>query len=66
MAVTRLQRKHRRNRARANQRVANIKLLTATPVIKNVDIEEIKASFEKAAPKAKATKAKKEAEESAE
>lgn len=66
MAVTRLQRKHRKNRARANQRVAAIKRLTTLPVIKNIDIEEIKASFEKAAPKAKASKAKKEAEESAE
>lgn len=66
MAVTRLQRKHRKNRARANQRVAAIKRLTSLPVIKNIDIEEIKASFEKAAPKAKASKAKKEAEESAE
>ena len=42
MAVTRLQRKERRNRTRAAQRKATIKRLLNTPVIKNVDIEEAK------------------------
>jgi CRISPR/Cas system Type II protein with McrA/HNH and RuvC-like nuclease domain len=46
MGVTRLKRKDRRNFARANNRIARIKQLTATPVIKNVDREEIKKSFE--------------------
>lgn len=45
MAVTRLQRKDMRNKARANNRVKRIKQLTKMPVIKNVDIEEIKKSF---------------------
>ena len=47
MAVTRLKRKEKRNRAIANARVQEIKRLTAKPVIKNVDIEEIKKSFAK-------------------
>jgi hypothetical protein len=46
MAVTRLKRKDKRNFAKANLRVATIKRLTARPVIKNVDIEELKKSFE--------------------
>ncbi len=46
MAVTRLKRKDRRNFAKANARIATIKRLTQTPVIKNIDIEEIKKSFE--------------------
>ncbi|MES2389509.1 MAG: hypothetical protein V4543_16010 [Bacteroidota bacterium] len=45
MAVTRLKRKERRNRAVSTNRVARIKQLTSVPVIKNVDIEEIKKSF---------------------
>jgi hypothetical protein len=45
MGVTRLKRKDRRNSNAANQRVADIKLLTKLPTIKNVDIEAIKASF---------------------
>jgi hypothetical protein len=42
MAVTRLKRKDKRNKANANARKAKIKLLTKTPVIKKVDIEELK------------------------
>lgn len=34
-----------RNKAKANNRVKRIKQLTKMPVIKNVDIEEIKKSF---------------------
>lgn len=49
MAVTRLKRKDRRNRTVANNRVERIKMLMKTPVIKNVDIEAIKASFEQKA-----------------
>jgi hypothetical protein len=45
MGVTRLNRKDRKNKARANNRVAKIKQLLSTPVIKNVDIEELKAGF---------------------
>jgi len=42
MAVTRLKRKERKNRAVVKARTASIKLLTKTPVIKKVDIEELK------------------------
>ena len=53
MAVTRLKRKHRKNIARANNKQRVIKQLLSTPVIKNVDIEELKAQFtQKAAPAA--------------
>lgn len=45
MAVTRLERKGRRNRARANNKVARIKQLSWKPTIKNVDIEAIKEEF---------------------
>ncbi len=45
MGITRLKRKDRKNAARANQRVADIKRLTAKPVIKNIDVEAIKKSF---------------------
>ena len=59
MAVTRLQRKTKRNKIKAKQRIASLKRLLATPVIKNVDIEEIKASFT-AKDKAPAKSAKKD------
>jgi hypothetical protein len=45
MAVTRLKRKERKNRAIANNKTARIKTLTAKPVIKNVDVEAIKKEF---------------------
>ena len=47
MAVTRLERKGRVNKARAKNRKAVIKQLCATPVIKKVDIEDLKAQFDK-------------------
>ena len=47
MAVTRLERKGRVNKARAKNLNAKIKHLSATPVIKKVDVEELKAQFEK-------------------
>lgn len=64
MAVTRLKRKGRRNKLTASKRLSSIKLLTATPVIKNVDVEELKKGFSqdsdaKPAAKAKKTEAKK-------
>jgi hypothetical protein len=58
MAVTRLERKGRRNKLVAKQRKSTIKGLTAKPVIKNIDIEEIKAEF---AANAESQKPKKEA-----
>ena len=54
MAVTQLARKGRVNKTRSRQRKQLIKLLTAQPVIKNIDIEAIKQEF--AAKKAGSTK----------
>ncbi|GGK70494.1 hypothetical protein ACD591_04085 [Rufibacter glacialis] len=45
MAVTRLKRKDRKNKARQNNKQRIIKQLLSTPVIKNVDVEELKARF---------------------
>ncbi|WP_169578031.1 MULTISPECIES: hypothetical protein [Rudanella] len=45
MAVTELKRKDRKNKARANNKVAKIKELLRRPEIRNVDVEAIKASF---------------------
>lgn len=47
MAVTRLKRKSRVNRAVANNRTAEIKRLSEKPMIKKVDVEELKAEFTK-------------------
>ena len=58
MSVTRLKRKHRKNIARANNKQHIIKNLLRTPVLKNVDLDELKARFTAptagAAPAAKA------------
>lgn len=63
MAITRLKRKGRKNKQKAAIRRSTIKQLTSKPVIKNVDVEEIKVSFSATAkeksPK-KEVKAKKE------
>ena len=45
MTVTRLKRKHRKNIARANNKQHIIKELLRTPVLKNVDLDELKARF---------------------
>ncbi|QKG51242.1 hypothetical protein [Hymenobacter sp. BRD67] len=50
MSVTRLKRKHRKNIARANNEVRKIKNLLRTPVLKNVDLDELKSRFGHAAP----------------
>ncbi|GEM_PF-1070084 len=42
MGVTRLKRKDRRNKAVANNRQAVIKQMTSVPVIRRVDVEELK------------------------
>lgn len=49
MAITRLERKGRKNKTVSKKRTSAIKRLSATPVVKNVDVEAIKAEFEKAA-----------------
>lgn len=54
MAVTRLKRKDRKNKARQNNKQRVIKQLLSTPVIKNVDVEALKAQFTTAAPAKKA------------
>ena len=51
MAVTRLKRKNRKDKAVSALRRQALKIQNAKPVIKNVDIEAIKAEF-----KAKAKK----------
>ena len=45
MAVTRLKRKDRRNKAIATNKVNAIKFLTTVPEIKLVDVDSIKAEF---------------------
>ena len=52
MAVTRLERKKEKLRSRAAVRRQTLKNQGFMPVIKNVDVEEIKASFGKAESKA--------------
>ena len=51
MAVTRLKRKNRKDKAKSAVRRQSLKIQNAKPVIKNIDIEAIKAEF-----KAKASK----------
>ncbi|GAB2874734.1 hypothetical protein [Hymenobacter ruber] len=57
MTVTRLKRKHRKNIARANNKQHIIKELLRTPVLKNVDLEELKSRFTTTAVAAPAAKA---------
>lgn len=45
MAVTTLKRKLKRKRQGQNTRTLKIKQLNAKPVIKNVDVEEVKKTF---------------------
>ena len=67
MGVTRLKRKEKRNRAIAKAKVSRVKQLMARPVIKNIDIEEIKKTFAaKAEPKAPKKAKKAEATEATE
>ena len=56
MAGTSLKRKARKNRVVAKKRVDAIQRLQSQPVIKNVDIEAIKAEFAKSAKKPAAKK----------
>ena len=51
MAVTRLERKGRRNVSKAKRAKQVIKSLNAKPVIRNVDVEEIKKDFSKSSKK---------------
>ena len=58
MAVTRLERKGRKNKNVAKNRVATIQRLSFVPVIKNVDVDAIKKEFDakKAKPAVKVEK----------
>lgn len=49
MAVTRLERKVKKRRILFTQKGRNIKRLLKSPVIKNIDIEALKAAFPKVA-----------------
>lgn len=61
MSVTRLKRKHRKNIARQNNKQRVIKQLLLTPVLKNVDLEELKSRFTTAAAAPAAAKSEKSA-----
>jgi hypothetical protein len=52
MAVTRLKRKNRKDKAKAAVRRQTLKLQNFQPVMKNVDIEKIKEEFKTKAKKA--------------
>ncbi|MCA8831041.1 hypothetical protein [Hymenobacter pini] len=54
MSTTRLKRKHRKNIARANNKQRIIKQLLLTPVLKNVDLDELKSRFTKSEAKTEA------------
>ncbi|GAA4498265.1 hypothetical protein GCM10023172_14890 [Hymenobacter ginsengisoli] len=58
MSVTRLKRKHRKNIARANNETRKIKNLLRTPVLKNVDLDELKSRFGQSAPATEAAEKK--------
>lgn len=45
MAVTRLKRKNRRDKAKSAVRRQSLKLQNFQPVLKNVDVEKIKEEF---------------------
>lgn len=66
MAVTQLARKGRVNKVRSSQRKQQIKLLTAQPVIKNIDVEAIKKEFAEKKAGAKPASKKKVEEAAAE
>ena len=59
MSVTRLKRKHRKNIARANNETRKIKNLLRTPVLKNVDLDELKSRFATSTPAVEADEKKK-------
>jgi len=59
MSVTRLKRKHRKNIARANNETRKIKNLLRTPVLKNVDLDELKSRFAESTPTTEADEKKK-------
>ena len=65
MSTTTIKRKALRNRVKAKQIKSSIKRLTSKPTLKNIDIEEIKATFGKKTTKKEAPKATEAADEKA-
>lgn len=63
MAVTRLKRKDRKNKAVAKNKVSRIQHLNSKPVIKNVDVEAIVEDFSASAKKTKPAAKKEKAPE---
>ena len=63
MAITRLQRRQKKNRLNSIKKQQTIKDLLSRPVIKNIDVEALKAKFEKKATVEKETTKKKSVEE---
>ena len=51
MAVTRLKRKNRKDKAKAAVRRQTLKIQNFQPVMKNVDIDQVKEEFKKKAGK---------------
>lgn len=60
MAVTRLKRKARRNKLTAKKRLQKMSIEGVKPVIKNVDVDELKKQFKEAPAPTKEKKAVKE------
>jgi hypothetical protein len=52
MAVTRLKRKNRKDKAKSAVRRQSLKIQNFQPVMKNVDVEAVKEEFKKKAKKA--------------
>lgn len=65
MASTKLLRKARRNKSKARENRQELKRLTFQPVIKKVDVEELKKEFAPAKPAAKKKAQEEEVKESA-
>lgn len=63
MASITLKRKVLKNRHKAKNKNIIIKRLNSQPVVKNIDVQEIKASFKKNAPKAENTEVANKKEE---
>lgn len=63
MAITRLQRRQKKNRLNSIKKQQTIKDLLSRPVIKNIDVEALKSEFEKKSTVVKETAKKKTVED---
>ena len=61
MAVTRLKRKNRKDKAKAAVRRQTLKIQNFQPVMKNIDVEKIKEEFKAKKGQTKSAKAEKKA-----